>query len=629
MGLLTRGEPLEWSELCQYSDVIKERGIKGFLKIYQQYKDHEHDALKWGDEIEFNLVRFDHQNKKVCLLLKASKLLPILQEAEKHQNIKTHWCPEFADYMIEGTPANPMGDNISDFAKLEGNMRLRRQQINDLLDKDEYCSSLATFPLLGCQNFTYPSYQVNIPQPITQSCFIPDETIYKLHPRFTSVAENIRKRRGSKVIVYVPIFVDKCTPRPFNEDLSYLMNNADTAKLEDDHIYLDATGFGMGCSSLQTTFQAQNLNEARHLYDQLAALTPILLSLSAASPIWRGYLSDIDTRWYVVSASVDDRTPEEMGEVNLEKNKYRIYKSRYDTIDCFLSPEGSRYSDKKLVMNKEAYKTLIDNNVDDILARHISHLFVRDSLCLYREKIEDETDCFENIQSTNWQSMRFKPPPYYSPIGWRVEFRTMDLQLTDFENAAFVTFLVLFTRVILSFKLNLLIPVSKIDENMKIAQQRDACREGKFYFRKCLFNLASMNKAEYKSKHDKKSCNDEDEENIHSVYTLMSVNEIINGNSENNFPGLVPLIRDYLTNFSIDIETLEKLNSYLNLISGRANGELLTAASYMRKIVSEHPKYKFDSIVSEEIAYDLLWRIQLIASGEIKCPEMFYEQLGK
>ena len=49
----------------------------------------------------------------------------------------------------------------------------------------------------------------------------------------------------------------------------------------------------------------------------------------------------------------------------------------------------------------------------------------------------------------------------------------------------------------------------------------------------------------------------------------------------------------------------------------------------MRKIVSEHPKYKFDSIVSEEIAYDLLWKIQLIASGEIKCPEMFYEQLGK
>lgn len=49
----------------------------------------------------------------------------------------------------------------------------------------------------------------------------------------------------------------------------------------------------MGCCCLQMTFQAQSLEEARHLYDQLTALTPIMLALSAASPIWRGYLSDV------------------------------------------------------------------------------------------------------------------------------------------------------------------------------------------------------------------------------------------------------------------------------------------------------------------------------------------------
>lgn len=37
------------------------------------------------------------------------------------------------------------------------------------------------------------------------------------------------------------------------------------------------------------------------------------LALSAASPIYRGYLSDIDTRWSVISQSVDDRTREERG----------------------------------------------------------------------------------------------------------------------------------------------------------------------------------------------------------------------------------------------------------------------------------------------------------------------------
>lgn len=37
------------------------------------------------------------------------------------------------------------------------------------------------------------------------------------------------------------------------------------------------------------------------------------MALSAASPFYRGYVSDIDCRWGVISASVDDRTGEERG----------------------------------------------------------------------------------------------------------------------------------------------------------------------------------------------------------------------------------------------------------------------------------------------------------------------------
>ena len=59
--------------------------------------------------------------------------------------------------------------------------------------------------------------------------------------------------------------------------------------------------------------------------------------------------------------------------------------------------------------------------------------------------------------------MRFKPPPSHdSPIGWRVEFRPLDLSLTAIENAAFVVFVVLVTRAILSFQLNFYIPMSKV-----------------------------------------------------------------------------------------------------------------------------------------------------------------------
>ncbi|EDO27325.1 predicted protein, partial [Nematostella vectensis] len=174
-------------------------------------------------------------------------------------------------------------------------------------------------------------------------------------------------------------------------------------------------GFGMGCSCLQMTFQACSIEEGRHLYDQLAAVTPIVMALSAGTPVFRGYLGDLDCRWSVIAGSVDDRTPEERG-----------LKSRYDSISCYLSPEGAKYNDIELVMDQEIYQQLVENGIDDALARHYAHLFIRDPMTLFKEHVDEDdeqySDHFENIQSTNWQTMRFKPPPPNSPIGWRVEF---------------------------------------------------------------------------------------------------------------------------------------------------------------------------------------------------------------
>ena len=46
----------------------------------------------------------------------------------------------------------------------------------------------------------------------------------------------------------------------------------------------------------------------------------------------------------------------------------------------------------------------------------------------------------------------------------RVEFRVLEAQLTDFENAAYVVFVVLLTRVIAAFQLNFYMPLSKVPE---------------------------------------------------------------------------------------------------------------------------------------------------------------------
>lgn len=87
------------------------------------------------------------------------------------------------------------------------------------------------------------------------------------------------------------------------------------------------------------------------------------------------------------------------------------------------------------------------------------------------------------------QSVRWKPPPPRKGpndphIGWRTEFRSMEIQLTDFENAAFTTFITLLTRVILTFDLNLYIPLSRVDANMQRAHGRNAAVKGKFFFRR-------------------------------------------------------------------------------------------------------------------------------------------------
>ena len=107
--------------------------------------------------------------------------------------------------------------------------------------------------------------------------------------------------------------------------------------------------------------------------------------------------------------------------------------------------------------------------------RHVAWMYSRDPLVIYREKLEQDVttsnDHYENIQSTNWNSVRFKLPPPGSDIGWRVEFRTPELQLTDFENAAFSIFTVLLSRVIIAFNLNLYMPMSKNDANMETAHE--------------------------------------------------------------------------------------------------------------------------------------------------------------
>jgi glutamate--cysteine ligase catalytic subunit len=208
----------------------------------------------------------------------------------------------------------------------------------------------------------------------------------------------------------------------------------------------------------------------------------------------------------------------------------------------------------------------------------------------------------------------------------------MEMQLTDFENAAFTVFIVLCTRVILTFDLNLYIPLSRVDANMQRAHSRNAAAKGKFFFRRHMAPLekgddgfgvkyssmfsraANGQDTPAGSKHDEEDDDDGDGvsrqrrnapfapgSNEENAYEEMTMAEIMTGKGD-YFPGLIPLVFAYLDYINCDQTTLARVTEYLDFIQKRATGELITPATWMRNFVRTHPAYKQDSVVSDEIA---------------------------
>jgi glutamate--cysteine ligase catalytic subunit len=280
--------------------------------------------------------------------------------------------------------------------------------------------------------------------------------------------------------------------------------------------------------------------------------------------------------------------------------------------------------DPELVVDEDLKQRLKDGGMDDRLATHFAHLFIRDPIVIFAEDLKEldlnKTDHFENIQSTNWQHMRFKPPPHDKDTGWRVEFRPMEIQITDFENAAFSIFIVLITRAILSFDLNFYIPIPLTTANMETAHIRDAVLGEKFHFRNDPLpprptrgnGTSGTTTPAMPSRPPTPTGPVEDE------HSLMTIDEIINGQPGEGFPGLIPLVESYLNSMNVDVETRCELARYLDLIRKRASGQLWTGAKWIRHFVREHKDYKKDSVVGEGINYDLLKAVEAITETEGK-----------
>lgn len=148
MGLLSEGNPLSWEETKRLANHVREHGVVQFINLYKRLRDRQGDVLKWGDEIEYLIVKVDDENKTAKVSLRAKDLLAQLNEKELNDptGVKCLWRPEYGAYMIEATPGKPYGGLMAHFNVVEANMRYRRAEAQQLLRSDELLMSVTNFP---------------------------------------------------------------------------------------------------------------------------------------------------------------------------------------------------------------------------------------------------------------------------------------------------------------------------------------------------------------------------------------------------------------------------------------------------------------------------------------------------
>lgn len=492
------------------------------------------------------------------------------------------------------------------------------------LRKNEYMLTLTNFPLHGDER-TRNDVSTSAHTENMRSQFVPDDTVNSF-VRYRIISENMRLRRGRKVALNIPVFQDENTKWPWRDPtVNHSLNRYPEDKelaLEDNYIYMDAPTFGVGLCCLQVTLQAKDVDEARKLYDQLVPLGPIMLALTAATPIFKGFLASTDTRWEAASAAADDRTLAERGETvgsvrvavldltlltshkDTEGHQRLALKPRFSSVETYIARDSrlrEEFQDPDLVFDSNIKERLVDHGMDSLLATHFAIILGRDPLMAFREdlKLHDPTQSnhFNGLQALSWKTVRLKPPPLDNTIGWRVEFRPMEVQITDFENTAFAIFVVLLARTILTLDLNLYIPIKMVATNMEVANRMDAAANDKFYFRR---NPLSP---------DASSANTSEPQD----FGLLDLNTIMNGKDEGGgFSGLITLIEKYLVTTDLDSGTCEAIGQYLKFVSERASGKTPTIASSIRSFVAHHPDYMKDSVVSPRVGYDLLKKVQEI-----------------
>ena len=623
--------------------IIKKHAIIQFLKLFEAHKDIEIPLsdLKWGDETEYHLITFEGEGEELSPKVN-NNTIQIQNEILAHpqyEEAKVFPCLEMGAWILELIPDQPFTLNEDCISQLDLvlNKRYvyivysiyiyRRVFVNWILKaKKMEMVTIGAYPLLGTKDCAIDGLQgrefplmAEKESPATLSRMVSDKLIGP-SPKYFMMLKNMRLRRGFQLSIQVPLFMDTETdPSP-----SLLEPNS-------GFITMDTDLFPMGFCSQQYTYESCSLNHGLYLHDQLHVFSPIFGALSASSPIHKGKLSELDCIYFLAfhGLSFDDRTSEET-DINSREYIYQRYSisNHYLSSHEYAMVESLNDGDFPVPpinpRQIELQSEFEDLGIPKRMALHYSSIFTREPLyfmeCdIKRGSWDDDTTIkhFAQFQQAMWPDIRFKPQmSVQGSMGYRVEVRSIESQITDIENAAFGAFCALLVGMLTQFDVNFLMPITQIQANMELANDRDAILRHSFLWRANNITQVDYTKSELQSMDFLSNGHLGEKE----VVVEMSIREILEGKEDVGYKGVIPLLREYMEFKGYNTKAKEKIDRYLEILVLRGRGIYKTNARFLRDRVLDHPLYAHDSIMTKPIATDIFKEI--IALGNNPNPDL-------
>ncbi|KAF2403135.1 GCS-domain-containing protein [Trichodelitschia bisporula] len=528
--------------------------IEYILSIYPKISTRQASNKTWGDELESQIVTFNPTTKTALPTPIQTHLLQTLPSSSADPSVaEPVYHPEFAKYMIESTPPTPYTILPASLLSVEECLHSRRATIQYKLQTNEQVLNLSLHPRIGADllaaQLSPPGSPASSSSTSTSQAQSALDTLISPAP-YTVAHASITARHHHTPSISITPFTDTHTSLPPTLTLPHILP-------------------GPGACGLQATFQCASLGQARALHDSLTIVAPVLLALSAATPIYAGVLVDTDARFARTGMAVDDRAPGEG------------VAARWGVPGMYLADapmeDETRYLDPGHRLGETYVGRLEEAGMDGVMARYFAAMHGRDPLYVRGEEAEGLSGeaVFRSLCGSDWSAVRMKIPEPQGAGGWRVEVRVMEVQMRDWENAGLLVFVALLTRVLMKQGLDLAIPLPQVRENMRRAQRRDAVRSERFWWSGGRDGVREL-----------------------------GIREIVLGGE--GWVGLLPLVRGYLDEERVEGEERAHLERYLDFIGRRASGDEKTAARWIRNFVQAHPGYKGDSLVSDEVCFDLL-----------------------